>query len=140
MKQEGIDTIFTYPVNPIIEAAAVADIRTIVVRQERIGLHMADAYSRLSSGKRSAFSRCSTARGPRTPSAAWRRPTPSPRRSSCCPPGYPRRLAHYYPDFNSTLNMRHVTKWAEPLTMGRAIPEVMRRAFFQPRNGRPDRC
>ncbi len=34
MKREGIDTIFTYPVNPIIEAAAVADIRTIVVRQE----------------------------------------------------------------------------------------------------------
>ena len=46
LKAEGIDTIFTYPVNPIIEAAAVADIRTIVVRQERIGLHMADAYSR----------------------------------------------------------------------------------------------
>jgi len=37
-----------------------------------------------------------------------------------------------------TLNMRHVTKWAEPLTMGRAIPEVMRRAFFQLRNGRPE--
>ena len=34
MQREGIDTIFTYPVNPIIEAAAVADIRTIVVRQE----------------------------------------------------------------------------------------------------------
>jgi acetolactate synthase-1/2/3 large subunit len=33
--------------------------------------------------------------------------------------------------------MRHITKWAEPLTMGRAIPEVMRRAFFQLRNGRP---
>jgi acetolactate synthase-1/2/3 large subunit len=33
--------------------------------------------------------------------------------------------------------MRHITKWAEPLTMGRALPEVMRRAFFQLRNGRP---
>lgn len=43
------------------------------------------------------------------------------------PAGYPRRLMHYYPSFNSTLNMRHVTKRAEPLTMGRAIPEVMRR-------------
>ena len=35
------------------------------------------------------------------------------------PAGYPRRLANYYPNFNSILNMRHVTKWAEPLTMGR---------------------
>jgi glyoxylate carboligase len=50
MKAEGIDTLFAYPVNPLIEAAAKLDIRTVIVRQERIGLHMADAYSRLSSG------------------------------------------------------------------------------------------
>src|SRR5438046_4854691 len=33
--------------------------------------------------------------------------------------------------------MKHITKWAEPLTMGKAAPEVLRRAFFQLRNGRP---
>ncbi|MFN3238636.1 MAG: thiamine pyrophosphate-requiring protein, partial [Pseudomonadales bacterium] len=53
------------------------------------------------------------------------------------PAGYVRRLAHYYPNFNSTLNMKHITKWAEPLTMAKALPEVMRRAFSQLRNGRP---
>jgi len=36
-------------------------------------------------------------------------------------------------------NMRHVTKWAEPLTAGRSVPDVLRRAFFQLRNGRPGR-
>ena len=50
LKREGVKFIISYPVNPIIEAAAEADIRTIVVRQERVGLHMADAVSRLSSG------------------------------------------------------------------------------------------
>ena len=44
MKAEGIDMLFAYPVNPLIEAAAKLDIRTVIVRQERIGLHMADAY------------------------------------------------------------------------------------------------
>ena len=53
------------------------------------------------------------------------------------PAGYPRRMANYYPNFNATQNMHQITKWAEPLTMGRAVPEVMRRAFFQLRNGRP---
>jgi acetolactate synthase-1/2/3 large subunit len=53
------------------------------------------------------------------------------------PAGYPRHLAHYYPNFNSTLNMQHITKWAEPLTSGRSAPDVLRRAFFQLRNGRP---
>ena len=42
LKREGVEVLIGYPVNPIIEAAAVADIRTIMVRQERIGLHMAD--------------------------------------------------------------------------------------------------
>ena len=138
MKAEGVDILFAYPVNPLIEAAAAEDIRTVIVRQERIGLHMADAYSRVTSGRaRSACSACSMAPEPRTPSAASRRRSPSRCRSWSSRPAIPRRLAHYYPNFNSSLNMRHVTKWAEPLTMGRAIPEVMRRAFFQLRNGRP---
>ena len=36
MKAEGIDMLFAYPVNPLIEAAAKLDIRTVIVRQERI--------------------------------------------------------------------------------------------------------
>jgi acetolactate synthase-1/2/3 large subunit len=52
LKREGVDCLIGYPVNPVIEAAAQADIRTLIVRQERVGLHMADAISRLSSGRR----------------------------------------------------------------------------------------
>ena len=37
LKREGIEFLVGYPVNPIIEAAAEADIRTIIVRQERTG-------------------------------------------------------------------------------------------------------
>ena len=137
LKEEGVEILFSYPVNPIIEAAAVADIRTIIVRQERIGLHMADAYSRLSSGKKIGV--FAMQHGPGSENAfggvaqAYSESVPI----LVLPAGYPRRIANYYPNFNSTLNMQHVTKWAEPLTMGRAVPEVMRRAFSQLRNGRP---
>ena len=137
LKREGVKFIIGYPVNPIIEAAAEADIRTIIVRQERTGLHMADAVSRLSSGDdigvfvmqhgpgaENAFGGVAQAYSESVPILVM-------------PAGYQRRLANYYPNFNSTLNMKHVTKWAEPLTMGRALPEVMRRAFSQLRNGRP---
>jgi hypothetical protein len=50
MKREGIEILCGYPVNHLIEFAANADIRPIMVRQERIGLHMADAISRVTSG------------------------------------------------------------------------------------------
>ena len=52
LKREGVEFLFAYPVNPIIEAAAKLDIRPIIVRQERIGLHMADAVSRVTSGEK----------------------------------------------------------------------------------------
>ncbi|MBO6703076.1 MAG: thiamine pyrophosphate-requiring protein [Pseudomonadales bacterium] len=136
LKREKVKFIIGYPVNPIIEAAAEADIRTIIVRQERVGLHMADAVSRLSSGDdigvfvmqhgpgaENAFGGVAQAYSESVPILVM-------------PAGYQRRIANYYPNFNSTLNMQHITKWAEPLTMGKALPEVMRRAFSQLRNGR----
>ena len=136
LKRENIKFIIGYPVNPIIEAAAEADIRTIIVRQERVGLHMADAVSRLSSGDdigvfvmqhgpgaENAFGGVAQAYSESVPILVM-------------PAGYQRRLANYFPNFNSTLNMQHITKWAEPITMGRTLPEVMRRAFSQLRNGR----
>src|SRR2546430_7117019 len=52
LKREGVGFLIGYPVNPILEAAAHADIRTIILPQERTGLHMADAVSRISSGER----------------------------------------------------------------------------------------
>ena len=137
LKAEGVDILFAYPVNPLIEAAAAEDIRTIIVRQERTGLHMADAYSRLSSGEKIGV--FCMQHGPGAENAfggvaqAYSESVPI----LVMPAGYPRRLANYYPNFNSTQNMRQIAKWAEPLTMGRALPEVMRRAFFQLRNGRP---
>ena len=51
LKAEGTEYLFAYPVNHLIEAAANVDIRPIIVRQERIGVHMADALSRVTSGR-----------------------------------------------------------------------------------------
>jgi thiamine pyrophosphate-dependent acetolactate synthase large subunit-like protein len=137
MKAEGVEILFAYPVNPLIEAAAEENIRPVIVRQERIGLHMADAYSRMSSGEK--FGVFCMQHGPGSENAfggvaqAYSESSPV----LVIPGGYPRHLAHYYPNFNSTLNMQHITKWAEPVTSGRAVPDLLRRAFFRLRNGRP---
>ena len=52
LRREGVETIIGYPVNHILERGAAAGIRPIIVRQERIGLHMAEAMSRVTSGKK----------------------------------------------------------------------------------------
>ena len=137
LKAEGVEYLFAYPVNPLIEAAAKLDIRPIIVRQERIGLHMADAVSRMSSGEKigvfcmqsgpgseNAFGGVAQAYGDSSPIVVL-------------PGGYSRNLAQIQPNFSSALNYRHVTKSCEQVTTAEAVPEAMRRAFTQVRNGRP---
>jgi len=136
LKRENVKFIIGYPVNPIIEAAAEADIRTIIVRQERVGLHMADAVSRLSSGDDIGVFVMQHGPGAENSFGGVAQAYSESIPILVMPAGYARRIANYYPNFNSTLNMQHVTKWAEPVTMGKAVPEVMRRAFSQLRNGR----
>ena len=137
LKREGVQFLIGYPVNPIIEAAAEADIRTIIVRQERTGLHMADAVSRVTSGQRigvfamqhgpgteNSFGGVAQAFGDSVPIVVL-------------PAGYPRRLLNIPPNFSSFLNYQHVTKWAEQVVLADAVPAAMRRAFTQVKNGRP---
>ena len=137
LKAEGVEYLFAYPVNPIIEAAAKLDIRPIIVRQERIGLHMADAMSRMTSGEKigvfcmqsgpgseNAFGGVAQAYGDSAPIVVL-------------PGGYSRSVTQIQPNFNSALNYRHVTKSCEQVTLPEAVPEAMRRAFTQVRNGRP---
>ncbi len=137
LKREGVEFLIGYPVNPIIEAAAEADIRTIIVRQERTGLHMADAVSRLTSGERIGV--FAMQHGPGTENAfggvaqAWGDSVPI----VVLPAGYPRQLASVPPNFNAFLNYQHVTKSAEQVTVADAIPDALRRAFTQAKNGRP---
>ena len=137
LKREGVEFLIGYPVNPIIEAAAQADIRTIIVRQERTGLHMADAVGRVSSGQRigvftmqygpgseNAFGGVAQAYGDSVPLIVLAA-------------GYPRNLTNIPPNFNAFVNYRHVTKWIEQVTLAEEVPHAMRRAFTQAKNGRP---
>ena len=52
LKREGTEFLSCYPRNPIIEPCAALDIRPILCRQERVGVGIADGYSRIKRGKR----------------------------------------------------------------------------------------
>lgn len=137
LKREGIDFLIGYPVNPIIEAAAEADIRTIMVRQERTGLHMADAVSRVTSGDRIGV--FTMQHGPGTENAfggvaqAYADSVPI----VVLPAGYARRLTNVSPNFNAFLNFQHVAKHVEQVVLADVVPDALRRAFTAVRNGRP---
>jgi acetolactate synthase-1/2/3 large subunit len=137
LKREGVEVLTAYPVNHIIEGAAAAGVRPIIVRQERIGLHMADAISRTTSGNKigvfamqhgpgseNAFGGVAQAFGDSVPLVVL-------------PMGFPRNLQNISPNFSSLLNFQHVTKWVEQVSLADQVPNALRRAFTQARNGRP---
>ncbi len=137
LKQEGTEILFAYPVNSLIESAAKLDIRPIVVRQERIGLHMADAMSRLSSGKRIGVFAMQSGPGTENAFGGVAQAFGDSHPILVLPMGYPRNLSHVKPNFQAYLNFQHVTKLCEAVNVAEAVPEIMRRAFTQLRNGRP---
>jgi thiamine pyrophosphate-dependent acetolactate synthase large subunit-like protein len=140
LKREGVDTLFGYPVNRMFECAAAAKIRPITVRQERIGVHMADAVARVTSGKKIGV--FAMQHGPGTENAlgaiaqCYSESVPI----LVLPGGYDRRLAHVDPNFSATRGMQPFVKSVEQLTSGADITNVFRRAFTQLRNGRGGPC
>src|SRR3989440_3675799 len=137
LKTEGVEYLIGYPVNPIIEGAAEADIRTIMVRQERIGLHMCDAVGKFSAGEKIGV--FVMQHGPGTENAFGG--VAQSYGDSCpvvvIPAGYARNINQVHPNFNAALNFRHVTKLSEQVTVADATIETLRRAFTTVKNGRP---
>ena len=134
MKREGVKVLLTYPLNSLTEFAAAADIRPIVVRQERVGVHMADAISRLTSGDEVGVFACQE--GPGIENAfgavaqAWSEGVPM--------VVFPSGAGSFIkPSFNATLNFQHITKHAEMVTSASQVVPALRRAFSIARNGRP---
>ena len=140
MKREGIEILCGYPVNHLLEYAAAADIRPIIVRQERIGLHMADAISRVTSGRKiGAF--CMQ-HGPGSENAyggvaqSYSESVPL----LVIPQGYPRRIAHIDPNYSASREMRGVAKIGRARDRANGTVERPAPRVHHLRNGRSGPC
>lgn len=137
LKREGVEFLSCYPTNTLIEAAATAGIRPIVCRQERVGVGIADGFTRVTNGGRigvftmqagpgaeNAFSGIATAYSDSVPILLL-------------PVGHARNTSQVHRFFRSTQVYAPVAKWTEEITMAGQVPEIMRRAFSYLKMGRP---
>jgi len=135
---EGVEFLFGFPSNPLFDTGAAEDVgvRTIITRQERTALHMADGIGRVTSGEEIAGFACQ--HGPGTENSlggvaqAYGESAPL----VAIPAGYGRPKTDVDPKFNSFLSYQPVAKTCEQLTDPDAVDETMRRAFNAARNGR----
>ncbi len=118
---------------------AKEDIRPITFRQERGGIMAADAYSRMTNGKKPGI--FVSQGGPGVENSfggiaqAWGDGVPI----IYFPDGPGLYKAGVRPHFRATFNYQYVSKWAEAPTGPQYIVPLLRRAFHALRNGRPGR-
>ncbi|HXT90314.1 MAG TPA: thiamine pyrophosphate-requiring protein [Trebonia sp.] len=137
LSREGVEVLLAYPLNPLIESAAAIGIKPIIVRQERTGIHMADAISRVTSGRRVGVFCMQAGPGVENSFGAVAQAFSEGVPLIVIPGGSRRATAWVQPAFNAAVNFAHVTKWREQVTDPAAIVPALRRAFTQARSGRP---
>jgi thiamine pyrophosphate-dependent acetolactate synthase large subunit-like protein len=136
LRREGVETVIGYPVNHILERGAAAGIRPILVRQERTGLHMADAMSRVTSGDKLGVFVMQHGPGTENSYGAVAQAFGDSIPVLVMPGGYPRQRAWVERNYNASVQMRGITKSAEPIIAPAELSAIMRRAFTQLRSGR----
>ena len=137
LKKEGIKYLSAFPTTSVIEAAAESGIKPIICRQERVGVGIADGYSRITGGNppgvfamqygpgaENAYPGVATAFADAVPMLFL-------------PLGHRRDRDRIFPHFNSVDSFSTVTKYVEQINDIASVPDTMRRAFYRLKNGRP---
>jgi thiamine pyrophosphate-dependent acetolactate synthase large subunit-like protein len=137
LQQEGVEWIGCMPSNPLIEAAAAAGIRPIVCRQERTGVHMADGFSRINSGRRIGIFLMQAGPGAENAFGGVAQAYADSVPILLLPAGANRDRLGVPPTFSPTRSYETITKWSAQINLASRIPELMRRAFTKLRSARP---
>ena len=136
LKREGIEFLACYPSQPLIDACARRGIRPVLCRQERIGMAIADGFSRTTNGKRLGVFTMQQGPGSENafPGAAQAFADNVP--ILLLPGGEFTHKAFVKPNFSAMDSYGSVTKWMAQINHMDRIPELMRRAFYQLRTGK----
>lgn len=137
LKREQVRYLSCFPTSPVLEAAAPAGIVPIICRQERVGVGIADGYSRVSAGE--AFGVFTMQFGPGVENAyagigtAFADASPI----LLLPGGHPRARAAVRPTVaTNSANLRGITEHCERLENADEVAGAMRRAFTALRSPR----
>ena len=137
LKREGINILPSFPTTAVIEAAASAGIRPIICRQERVGVGIADGWSRVKNGKPAGAFAMQYGPGAENAYAGVATAFSDAVPMLLLPLGHALERDRVFPNFSSIRSYESVTKFAEQINQPQRVGATLRRAFAQMRSGRP---
>ncbi len=123
--------------NRLEEAAAKVGIRPLIFRQERVGVNLADGYSRVTNGRGTGVFAMQAGPGAENAYAGVAQAYADSVPILLLPASAQLDRHGVHPTFSPNRSYEQVTKWSGQVSGVESIPEVMRRAFSQLRLGRP---
>jgi len=139
LKAEGTEFVTTFPTCCVNNALGQEGVPMVMMRDERYAVAVADAYSRMTGGKKIGV--C-TVMGGMNPAGlqmaygalaqAYEDSSPVLCISDGLPPG---TLGNFHYDITAAFHT--ITKWVGHIDQPQRVPEIMRRAFTHLRSGRP---
>ena len=137
LEREGIRYLSAFPTSTLIEAAAERGIRPVICRQERVGVGIADGYSRVNNGRPPGVFAMQFGPGAENAYAGVATAFSDAVPVLLLPLGHTRERDGVFPQFSSSRNYAPVTKFVEQVTTTDRVIDTMRRAFARLRMGRP---
>ena len=137
LKSEGVDFMGVIPFNGLEEAGAKAGIRPLIFRQERVGVNLADGYSRITNGQKTGVFAMQAGPGAENAFAGVATAYADSVPILLLPASNPRSRHGVHPTFRPSDTYNTVTKWSSSVPTISEIPAMLRRAFTQLRTGRP---
>ena len=137
LKREGINILPSFPTTAVIEAAAAAGIKPVICRQERVGVGIADGWSRINNGKPAGAFAMQYGPGAENAYAGVTTAFSDAVPLLLLPLGHPLERDRVFPNFSSIRSYEPVTKFAEQINHPARVAATLRRAFTQMRSGRP---
>ena len=137
LKKEGIEYLSAFPTTSVIESAADIGVRPIICRQERVGVGIADGYSRVTNGRPAGVFAMQYGPGAENAYAGVATAFSDAVPMLLLPLGHPAGRDGVYPHFSSVRGYESVTKNVERLQSPALIADTMRRAFALLKMGRP---
>ena len=136
LKREGTEFISCYPRNPVIEECAKLGIRPILCRQERVGVGIADGYTRIMRGKVNGVFAAQAGPGIENafPGVAQAFSDNVP--ILILPGGLGSSRQYRHPTFSAVDVFAPITKWSARAHSVEVIPDLMRQAYHAMRTGK----
>ncbi|MFP6568944.1 MAG: thiamine pyrophosphate-requiring protein [Dehalococcoidia bacterium] len=137
LKKEGIEFLSAFPTTSVIEAIAATGVRPVICRQERVGVHIADGFARVTNGRKASVFAMQYGPGAENayPGVATAFSDSVP--MLFLPLGHPSARESVTPMYSSLKSYDSVTKHIERINSPERVGASLRRAFSAMRLGKP---